>query len=99
MHPSSNFWDITVISIQIASISALRSAFFTTSLTWAFQVKLLLIVIPSNLALLTASISLPSMDTRSKASGFRANEMLNSLHLSGFRTTLFLRDHSINSSV
>ena len=26
MHPSSNFWDITVISIQIASISALRSS-------------------------------------------------------------------------
>ena len=74
-------------------------AFFTTLLTWVFQVKLSLIVIPSNLALLTTSISLPSIDTGLKVSGFRANEILNSLHLSGFRTTLFLRDHSINSSV
>ena len=39
------------------------------------------------------------MDTGSKASGLRANEILNSLHLSGFRTTLILRDHSINSLV
>ena len=73
--------------------------FFTNSLMWAFQVKLSLIVIPSNLALFTTSISLSSMDTESKASGFRENEILNSLHLSGFSTTLFLRDHSINSSV
>ena len=73
--------------------------FFTNLLMWAFQVKLLLIVIPSNLALFTTSISLSSMDTESKASGFRENEILNSLHLSGFSTTLFLRDHSINSSV
>ena len=72
--------------------------FFTNSLMWAFQVKLSLIVIPSNLALFTTSISLSSMDTESKASGFRENEILNSLHLSGFSTALFLRDHSINSS-
>ena len=67
--------------------------FFTNSLMWVFQVKLSLIVIPSNLALVTTSISLSSMDTESKASGFRENEILNSLHLSGFSTTLFLRDH------
>ena len=65
---------------------------------WAFQVKLSLIVIPSYLALFIASISLSSMDAESKASGFQENEILNSLHLSGFSTALFLRDHSINSS-
>ena len=73
--------------------------FFTNLLMWAFQVKLSLIVIPSNLALFTTSISLSSMDTESKASGFRENEILNSLHLSGFSTTLFLWDHLINSLV
>ena len=73
--------------------------FFTNSLMWVFQVKLLLIVVPSNLALFTTSISLSSMDTESKASGFWENEILNSLHLSGFSTTLFLQDHLINLPV
>ena len=54
--------------------------FFTNSLMWVFLVKLSLIVIPSNLALVTTSISLSSMDTESKASGFRENKILNSLH-------------------
>ena len=49
--------------------------------------------------ILTTSISLLSMVTASKGSGFRGNVILSSLHLSGLRTTLFLRDYSITSSV
>ena len=56
----------------------------------AFQVRLTLIVSPSNLAVLTTSTSFPSIISVSSSTGFRANEIRSSLHLSGLSWTLLV---------
>ena len=85
---------------MIARLSCTRKynrllPFLTTSSMFTFQVRLALMVSPNNLALLTTSTSFLSITIASSSTGFRANEIRSSLHLSGLSCTLFTWDHSI----